>query len=80
MRTTEEIDNLRAAVASALDILEPFDTYGYPTDEEQAEMEIIIDNLVRYQADGDCSDESVISWLEGQDEYYLSDYLKLSGE
>jgi len=80
MRTTTEIDNLQIAVASALDILEPFDNYGYPTDEERAEMNSILDNLAEYVATGDCADESVISWLEGQDEYYLNDYLKLLGE
>lgn len=77
MRTTIEINNLQIAVTSALDLLEPFDTYGYPTGEEQAEMEIIIDNLAEYLATGDCTDESVKSWLDGQDEYYLGDYLKL---
>ena len=80
MRTTTEIDNLQAAVTSALDILEPFDTYGYPTGEERAEMEIILDNLAQYLVAGDCTDESVISWLEGQDEYCLEDYLKLLKE
>jgi len=77
MRTTLEIDSLRMAVAAALDILEPFDKFGYPTHEEQAEMEIILDNLAEYQETGGCSDESVESWLEGRDEYYLEDYLKL---
>jgi len=80
MRATAEIDNLRAAVIIAQDLLEPFDKYGYPTDEEQAEIEIILDNLAEYQVTGSCSDESVISWLEGQDEYCLSDYLKMLDE
>lgn len=77
MRTTTEIDNLRMAVEQASAILEPFDAYGYPTEEERAEMEIIIDNLVEYQETGDCADESVISWLDGADKYYLEDYLKV---
>lgn len=77
MRTTIEIDNLQTAVTLALDILEPFDAFGYPTDEECAEMQIILDNLAQYVATGDCADESVISWLEGQDEYHLEDYLKV---
>lgn len=80
MRTTKEIDNLQAAVTSALDILKPFDQYGYPTGEEKAEMEIILDNLAKYLATGDCSDESVRSWLDGQDEYHLDDYLKVLKE
>ena len=80
MRTTFEIDNLRLAVEQALVILLPFDEFGYPTDEEQAEIEIILDNLTEYLATGSCSDESVISWLEGQDEYYLNDYLKVLGK
>lgn len=80
MRTITEISNLQLAVTSALDMLKPFDNYGYPTDEEQSEMEIILDNLAKYLATGSCGDESVISWLEGQDEYHLDDYLKLLGE
>ena len=80
MRTTTEIDNLRLAVEQASAILEPFDSYGYPTDEEQAEIEIILDNLAEYVATGSCGDESVISWLEGQDEYCLEDYMKLLRE
>lgn len=80
MRTTAEINNLHLAVTQALDILEPFDNYGYPTEEERVEMGIILDNLDQYQETGDCSDESVVSWLEGTDEYYLRDYLKALGE
>ena len=80
MRTTFEIDNLRLAVEQALVILLPFDEFGYPTDEEQTEIEIILDNLAEYLATGSCSDESVISWLERQDEYHIGDYLKVLGD
>jgi len=77
MRTTLEIRNLCAAVEQALDILEPLDKFGYPTAEERDEMEMIIDNLFEYQETDSCQDESVLSWLDGADEYNLCDYLKL---
>ncbi len=77
MRTTTEINNLCLALEQASDLLKPFDAFGYPTDEEQAEIDLILDNLAEYVATGACGDESVESWLEGQDKYYLSDYLKL---
>lgn len=80
MRTTTEINNLCLALEQASDLLEPFDAFGYPTGEEQAEIDLILDNLAEYVDTGECADESVISWLEGQDEYFLSDYLKLLEE
>ena len=74
MKTTQEIQELQLAVSAQLSALPPTDEYGYPTDEEREEMESILRNLECYLLEGDCADESVQSWLDGSDEYFIEDF------
>jgi len=75
MKTPEEISTLQSAVTAFRDHLGPYDDYGYPTDEERSEADAILGGLEHYLLNGISDDEAVQSWLEGEDEYRLADYL-----
>lgn len=79
-KTLDEIETLQCAVIAFSKQLKPLDEYGYPTDEERSEADAILRGINDYLINGISNDESVQSWLDGEDDFALSYYVEKDRE